>query len=146
MSRKHQCDVCGTVAWRVAAGPCFVDFCPGKFKALPGAKLPKGTKLCAYCGEEFTPRRVTDNTCCRKCSTALYRETSPKCAKVKSVETILLGPANPPRCKHVCAGYPGHKCKVRTPDRRCDDCKRMWLFSKGYEMNVRETCYDECPV
>lgn len=149
--RNHTCADCGCKAFMRRKGPCVA--CGSENNPADGNKVLEPIP-CIHCGEIFQPKHHLRKTCSTTCINA--RENDERKAKrlaareakaaAKAAQKAAqadaqpsrpaiagLGPAEPPKCEHVCAGYPGYTCKVRTPDRRCPKCRAKWKFMNNAE-------------
>ena len=151
---KYKCLDCKAEVWRPRKGPCFV--CGGD--NVVDARFDNAEKPCAECRTLFKPKHGREVVCSPKCRRARDnrwdRENRAKYAKPKSTDMRVaelhkrapvpsagLGPSEAPRPTHVCAGYYGHKCEVRTANRRCPKCKAMHLWLNGVEGAYEPTVY-----
>lgn len=118
----------------------------GKCGATADEVLASRWRVCALngCDVRFLPSGPGQRVCCddhRKAYTlqlqrgyAARRRGEDRIGRERITlrdDACALGPRSAPRPQHVCAGYPGHKCKVRTADRRCPKCRAKWKAMHG---------------
>lgn len=117
-----------------------------KCGATATAILSTRWRTCALagCEREFLPSGPDQRTCCPEHRTEYARQQQRErlarkrgASRIERMRVELredrepLGTRSAPQTKHVCAGYPGHTCTVRTADRRCPKCRAMWKAMHG---------------